>query len=188
VDRVDEAYFGAVIRPLLDDPRVEFIGEIGEDRKQAFLGNARALLFSIDWPEPFGLVLIEAMACGTPVIAWRRGAVPEIVEEGLTGFVVDSVDEAVAAVDAVGSLPRHAARRRFEERFTARRMAEDYLRVYEAVAQPRAPTLPARTRNIAANLNKLSSPPQKRGPRVTARILAALGSRLRGNDRKLAEP
>jgi glycosyltransferase involved in cell wall biosynthesis len=137
VDRVDEAYFQNEIRPLLAGPGVEFIGEIGEDEKAEFLGRARALLFPIDWPEPFGLVLIEAMACGTPVVAWRRGAVPEVVDEGLTGFIVDDVDAAVAAVLRVGSLPRAAVRRRFEERFTALRMARDYLAVYERLVRPR---------------------------------------------------
>jgi glycosyltransferase involved in cell wall biosynthesis len=135
VDRVDEAYFETAIRPLLDGPHVEFIGEIDEDEKQEFLAGARALLFPIDWPEPFGLVLIEAMACGTPIIAWRKGAVPEVVEHGLTGLIVDNVEEAVAAVEEIGSLNRRAVRRRFEQRFTAERMARDYLGVYDMVAR-----------------------------------------------------
>jgi glycosyltransferase involved in cell wall biosynthesis len=143
VDRVDQAYFETVIRPLLAAPQVEFIGEIGEERKQAFLGQARALLFPIDWPEPFGLAQIEAMACGTPVIAWRRGAAPEVVEHGLTGFLVDGIDAAVAAVERVGSLTRRAVRRRFEQRFTAERMARDYLAVYDRLVRPRPLTLHA---------------------------------------------
>ena len=135
VDKVDQDYFDAVIRPMLDDPRVEFIGEIEEDQKQAFLGNARAVLFPIDWPEPFGLVMIEAMACGTPVIAWPCGSVPEIIDHGLTGFIVNSIDQAVTAVDDVGSLDRKLVRRRFEARFTAERMALEYVKVYESLAK-----------------------------------------------------
>jgi glycosyltransferase involved in cell wall biosynthesis len=140
MDRFDQAYFDETIRPLLAHPGIEFIGEIGEQQKQAFLGGARALLFPIDWPEPFGLVMIEAMACGTPVIAWRQGSVPEIVDHGVTGFVVDDIDEAVAAVERIGTLDRLAVRRRFEQRFTAERMARDYVRIYESLAAPsRAP-------------------------------------------------
>ncbi|MFQ6018028.1 MAG: glycosyltransferase family 4 protein [Kiloniellaceae bacterium] len=143
VDNVDQAYFDEVIRPLLNDPRVEFIGEIGEDQKQGFLGGARAVLFPIDWPEPFGLVMIEAMACGTPVIAWRRGAVPEVIDHGLSGYIVDSVDQAVAAVERLGSLDRRAVRRRFEMRFAVERMARDYTRLYESLAKPEPRTLHA---------------------------------------------
>ena len=134
VDRVDQTYFEEVIRPLLRDPRIDYVGEINGRQKQAFLAEARALLFPIDWPEPFGLVQIEAMACGTPVIAWRRGSVPEVVEHGVTGFTVDSIDEAVAAVEKVGSLSRKAVRHRFEERFSVERTARDYVRVYESLA------------------------------------------------------
>lgn len=134
VDRVDQEYFDQMIRPLLANPRVEFVGEIGESEKQEFLGGAVALLFPVDWPEPFGLVMIEAMACGTPVIAWRRGSVPEVVEEGVTGFIVDTVDEAVAAVARIGSLDRRLVRRRFETRFTAARMARDYTKLYRFLA------------------------------------------------------
>ena len=118
------------IKPLLDDPLIEFIGEIGDGEKSAFLGNAVALLFPIDWPEPFGLVLIEAMACGTPVIAWRCGSVAEIVEDGKTGFIVDSEDEAVRAVGQLDKLDRRVVRRVFQERFTADVMARNYLRLY----------------------------------------------------------
>jgi glycosyltransferase involved in cell wall biosynthesis len=110
---------------------VELIGEIGEDEKEEFLGNALALLFPIDWPEPFGLVTIEAMACGTPVIAYRQGAVPEIIEEGKTGFIVDNQEDAVAAVDRLPSIDRVSCRREFERRFTANRMTADYIRIYE---------------------------------------------------------
>jgi glycosyltransferase involved in cell wall biosynthesis len=118
VDKVDQVYFEDVIRPLLGDPRIEYIGEINDSEKQAFLGGAMALLFPIDWPEPFGLVQIEAMACGTPVIAWRRGSVPEIIRHGETGFLVDGMDEAIAAVDEVRSLSREGVRRGFEKRFS----------------------------------------------------------------------
>jgi glycosyltransferase involved in cell wall biosynthesis len=133
VDAVDRAYFETAIVPLLRDPLLEFVGEIGEADKGAFLGDALALLFPIDWPEPFGLVLIEAMANGTPVIAFDRGSVPEIVEDGLTGFIVGSIDEAAAAVPLARQLDRGAIRRRFEQRFTAERMAHDYLSIYDRV-------------------------------------------------------
>jgi glycosyltransferase involved in cell wall biosynthesis len=133
VDPIDRAYFESKIEPLLRDPMIEFLGEIGESDKGPFLGDALALLFPIDWPEPFGLVLIEAMANGTPVIAFERGSVPEIIEHGLTGFIVDCVDEAVAAIGPAARLDRSAIRRRFEERFTAERMARDYLSLYEKV-------------------------------------------------------
>ncbi len=131
VDAADQTYFDEHIAHRIQSPGVAYIGEIGEQQKQEFLGRARALLFPIDWPEPFGLVMIEAMACGTPVIAWDRGSVTEIIEDGLTGFIVSSVEEAVAALKRVDGLDRLAIRRRFEERFTAERMMKDYLRVYE---------------------------------------------------------
>jgi len=126
----DAAYHARVIAPLLHGNGVDFIGEIDDAEKPAFLSGARALLVPIDWPEPFGLVMIEAMACGCPIIAFRRGSVPEVIEDGLTGFIVDDVAGAVAAVGRLGELDRTAIRRRFEERWTARRMAEDYLRLY----------------------------------------------------------
>ncbi|GIX28152.1 MAG: glycosyl transferase [Burkholderiales bacterium] len=134
VDKVDETYFQERIKPLLADPQVEFIGEIDEAQKSEFLGNALGLLFPIDWPEPFGLVMIEAMSCGTPVIAWRCGSVPEVVEPGVTGFIVESIEAAVDAVRRVYMLDRTVVRRRFEERFSAERMAHDYLSVYRALA------------------------------------------------------
>jgi len=138
VDRADERYFREQVEPLLDHPLVEYVGEIGDAEKQAALGDALALLFPIDWPEPFGLVLIEAMANGTPVIAFGRGSVPEIIEDGLTGFIVDSLDAAVAAVPLAKQLDRVAIRRRFEQRFTSERMARDYLRIYDQVLSARA--------------------------------------------------
>jgi glycosyltransferase involved in cell wall biosynthesis len=133
VDRVDESYFAQHIEPLLAQPHVEFIGEIGEDEKPAFLGEAAALLFPIAWREPFGLAMIEAMACGTPVIAFRDGSVPEVIEDGVTGFIVDDEATAVAATKRLRSLDRAQIRCVFEERFTARRMAEDYLKIYRAL-------------------------------------------------------
>lgn len=137
VDPVDREYFVETIEPLLDHPLIEFIGEIDEDEKRGFLGNALALLFPIDWPEPFGLVMIEAMSAGTPVIAWRNGSVPEIIADGVSGVIVDSVKEAVASVGRVRSLSRAAVRRGFEARFTAARMAQDYVAAYERLlAEP----------------------------------------------------
>ena len=131
IDRVDEAYFRSEIAPLLKLPGVEYIGEINERQKTQFLGDARALLFPIDWPEPFGLSMIEAMACGTPVLAFRKGAVSEVIDEGVTGYVVDNMDEAMSAIGKVLALDRGRVRRRFEERFTAARMAAEYVTVYE---------------------------------------------------------
>lgn len=130
VDKVDTEYFAERIKPMLCHPLVEYIGEIGDREKPEFLGGANALLFPIDWPEPFGLAMIEAMACGTPVIAFRRGSVPEIIEDGATGFIVDSVEQAVSAVRRLGSLRRTACRRAFERRFTVCRMAMDYVAEY----------------------------------------------------------
>jgi len=135
VDRVDEDYFQDAIRPLLDDGQVEFIGEITEDQKPAFLSGAHALLLPIDWPEPFGLVMIEAMACGTPVIAFNRGSVPEVLTDGLTGFIVEDAAGAIAAVDKLGDLSRGTVRATFEANFTARRMAADYVSVYRSLSR-----------------------------------------------------
>jgi glycosyltransferase involved in cell wall biosynthesis len=141
VDRVDRDYFEQEIRPLLASAQVEFIGEIGDDEKSEFLSGAMALLSPIQWPEPFGLVQIEAMACGTPAIAFNRGAIPEVIEDGVTGFIVEDEMSAIGAVYRLDELSRDAIRKRFEERFTARRMAQDYLAVYRslmpAVARPR---------------------------------------------------
>jgi len=132
VDPADRKYFEQEVRPVLaQSPHVEFIGEINDARKPDFLGKAKALLFPISWPEPFGLVMIEAMACGTPVIAFNSGSVPEVMEDGLTGFVVNDIDGAVAAVNKLGRLFRPTIRSRFEERFSARAMARDYLRAYK---------------------------------------------------------
>jgi glycosyltransferase involved in cell wall biosynthesis len=135
VDSADRIYFAAHIKPLLEHPLIEFIGEIGDEEKSDFLGNARALLFPIRWPEPFGLVMIESMACGTPVVAFRRGAVPEVIQNGVSGFIVDSEDEAVAALSRLNRLDRSAVRAAFEERFSAEHMANAYVRVYAAMLQ-----------------------------------------------------
>lgn len=135
VDKVDREYFETEIKPLLDRPGVEFIGEVGGVDKCDFLGNAYALLFPIDWPEPFGLVMIEAMASGTPVIARRRGSVPEVITHGETGYIIDDVEEGVRAVEAVGELDRRACRAGFERRFTAPRMAADYVQIFERLTQ-----------------------------------------------------
>jgi glycosyltransferase involved in cell wall biosynthesis len=134
VDKVDRAYFRDEIEPLLDGPGVEYIGEINEREKQEFLGQAAALLFPVNWPEPFGLVMIEAMACGTPVLAFRCGSVPEVIDD-VTGRIVTSEDEALAALGEVLSLDRRAVRRRFDERFTASRMAKDYAKIYRMLSR-----------------------------------------------------
>ncbi|HEX6332637.1 MAG TPA: glycosyltransferase family 4 protein [Flavisolibacter sp.] len=138
IDRVDEDYFSHTVAPLLDHPLVDFIGEITDEQKNEFLGNALALLFPIAWPEPFGLVMIESIACGTPVIAFRRGSVPEIISHGKSGYVVDSVEQAVQAVHWTQRLDRDGVRRCFNERFTSDRMARQYIQVYEELRQDAA--------------------------------------------------
>jgi glycosyltransferase involved in cell wall biosynthesis len=130
VDQVDRQYFAELIEPMLAAPHVEFIGEIDDEQKAEFLGGAAALLFPIAWREPFGLAMIEAMACGTPVIAFRQGSVPEIIDDGITGFIVDNEEQAVGAAKRVHQLDRVRIRRVFEECFTARRMAENYVSIY----------------------------------------------------------
>jgi len=137
VDAADRKYFHESIEPLLTQPHVEFVGEIGEREKRDFLGQASVLLFPIDWPEPFGLVMIEAMSCGTPCVAWCAGSVPEIINEGVNGFIVDSIDGAVAAVHRARSLDRHAIRAEFQQRFSVERMTRDYLTIYRRVAESR---------------------------------------------------
>jgi glycosyltransferase involved in cell wall biosynthesis len=153
IDRSAGDYYRDQIVPLLDHPLVEYIGEIGEHEKDAFLGGARALLFPIDWPEPFGLVMIEAMACGTPVIATRCGAAPELVDDGLTGFCVDGLDALVEAAARVHTIDRRRCRATFEQRFSASRMARDYLRTY-------------------ANLPERGTPPTRRFPQQGADVAA----------------
>jgi glycosyltransferase involved in cell wall biosynthesis len=133
VDPADQVYFEREIKRLLDDPLIEYLGEIGEGDKSAFLGGAIALLFPIDWPEPFGLVMIESLACGTPVVAIRGGSVPEVIEHGVTGFICSDVAEAIDATKRIHTLDRRTCRRAFERRFTARRMAEEYSRLYRRI-------------------------------------------------------
>ena len=141
VDRADQDYYDEVIRPLMDHPLVEYIGEIGDHEKPDFLSGALGLLLPINWPEPFGLVMIEAMACGAPVIAFNRGSVPEIINEGVTGFVVEDELSASAIIDRLMQMDRTAIRKRFEERFTARRMALDYLAAYQELMDAAAPRM-----------------------------------------------
>lgn len=137
VDNADKEYYDTEIKPLIrDNPNVEFIGEINDQQKPAFLSGAQALIFPIDWPEPFGLVMIESMACGTPVIAFNCGSVPEVIDHGVTGFIVNDIDGAVAAVDKLHTLDRATVRATFDRKWTSRRMAEDYVDVYTRLAQP----------------------------------------------------
>ena len=138
VDAADRDYHTKVIKPLLDETCIDFVGEINEEQKQEFLGNAYALLFPIDWPEPFGLVAIEAMACGTPVIAYRNGSVPELIEEGVTGFIVNNIEQAAVALCEVANIDRRRCRASFEERFSATRMARDYIVLYEHLINGRS--------------------------------------------------
>jgi glycosyltransferase involved in cell wall biosynthesis len=161
VDKADDDYYNSKVKPLLNNPLIEFIGEISENEKGAFLGDATALLFPIDWPEPFGLALIETMACGTPVIAFGRGSVPEVIDHGVTGLIVDNVDEAVAAVPLARALDRTTIRRRFEERFSVERMARDYLALYgevlrHGVASAAAPRRRVGRRTLAESTNDAS--------------------------------
>jgi glycosyltransferase involved in cell wall biosynthesis len=151
IDHVDEGYFGRVIKPLMDHPLVEFVGEISEVDKPAFVGGAKALLFPIDWPEPFGLVMIEAMSAGTPVIAWANGSVPEVIRHGVSGYIVDSIDEAVEMVRSIDRLDRRKVRAEFESRFTVSTMAERYEKAYAALRL-------ASTVNGRANIS--TSPPE----------------------------
>jgi glycosyltransferase involved in cell wall biosynthesis len=163
VPRDQRSYFKEHLEPLIDGKNIQLVGEVDDKRKQGFLDGAAALLFPIDWPEPFGLVMIEAMACGTPVIAFRAGSVPEVIDDGVTGFIVDSEEEAVRAISLVGKLKRREIRKTFERRFTAQRMAEDYVQLYRRLTsklvlaeKPIAPI------DIDAGLN---------GPRVTSQVL-----------------
>ena len=151
VDKVDTEYFRKEIEPMLASADVEFVGEINERQKARFLGDARALLFPIDWPEPFGLVMIEAMACGTPVLAFKRGSVPEVIDNGVTGYIVEDEDEAVRKMGALLAIDRAGVRRRFEARFTAERMAKDYVKVYKNLLAEADPL--QRTRPMLVNGN-----------------------------------
>ena len=142
VDAIDKKYFGTYLKPLVNGPGVEFLGEVGFPEKNELLGRAEALLFPITWPEPFGIVMIEAMACGTPVIAYPAGSVPEVVEDGITGFIVPNADAAVKAIQKLESFDRAACRRRFEERFTASHMSSQYLRLYETLLRSQGEPVP----------------------------------------------
>jgi glycosyltransferase involved in cell wall biosynthesis len=146
VDPVDREYFETQIAPLLDHPLIEYVGEINDVEKCDLLGNAAAVLCTYDWPEPFGIVLIEALACGTPVFAYRRGSIPEIIDDGVTGFICDSMAEMVAKIDRLPLLHRRHCRDAFQSRFTVERMVQDYVAVYERMA-----TVPARTHALASN-------------------------------------
>jgi glycosyltransferase involved in cell wall biosynthesis len=138
IDRVDQEYFDSRIKPMLDNPNIEYVGEINEDQKSDFLGNAYAYLFPIDWPEPFGLTMIESMACGTPTIAFNCGSVPELITHGTSGFIVDNMEDAARAVILAGDLDRAACRQAFEMRFTGSRMAKDYVKLYESMLSIRS--------------------------------------------------
>ena len=151
IDPADEAYFEREIRPLLNHPLIEFVGEIGEDEKNEFIGQARAMLFPVDWPEPFGLVMIESFACGTPVIAYDSGSVGEVMEDGCTGYIVSNMREAVAAAERVGGIDRRRCREVFEQRFTAGRMARRYVEVYQALIDARPVRRPMVTRRTLTN-------------------------------------
>jgi glycosyltransferase involved in cell wall biosynthesis len=150
VDKADQHYFDEIIRPMLDWPGVEMIGEISERQKPAFLSGAVGLLMPIDWPEPFGLVMIEAMSCGTPVIAFNRGSVPEVIDDGLTGFIVEDEAAAIAAVGYLDRLDRATVRACFEQRFTARRMAEDYLATYSRLVADDRPVVRRRLQIVSS--------------------------------------
>lgn len=152
VDITDNHYMDTAIRPLLDHPLVEFIGEIGDEEKADLLGNAYALLFPIDWVEPFGIVMIEAMACGTPVIAFRSGSVPEIIDDQVTGFIVEGIDSSLEALDKIPHFNRQRCRNVFEQRFSARRMARDYLAIYQRLIETKGRTRPRPVARLHSNL------------------------------------
>jgi glycosyltransferase involved in cell wall biosynthesis len=156
VDKADAEFFREVVRPLLDHPLIEYIGEISEKEKNDFIGQALALLAPIDWPEPFGLVFIEAMACGTPVITRPRGSAPELIEEGVTGFIVDSIEEAVNAVRRIPDIDRQRCREVFERRFTSARMAQDYLEIYSRLMDD---SILSRTATDVMGVDRTPAPP-----------------------------
>jgi glycosyltransferase involved in cell wall biosynthesis len=181
VDEVDEAYFRECIQPLLNHQGVEFIGEINEQDKSKFLGEANGLLFPIDWPEPFGLVMIEAMACGTPVLAFNKGSVAEIVEPGITGFLVDSVEEANRKLDHLLSLDRRLVRKRFEERFSARRMARDYAKLYHQLLESSEKPVSIPTGHFGPSTDQtLSRAESWRMPEASASLVAVPIENLNG--------
>jgi glycosyltransferase involved in cell wall biosynthesis len=182
VPRGESRYFKERIEPLIDGASVEFIGEVGDNTKVNFLGKAAALLFPIDWPEPFGLVMIEAMACGTPVIAMRRGSVPEIIEDGVTGFVVDNEEQALAAIGRLGTIDRRRVRKEFERRFSAQRMANDYLQVYRMLARDSCIENGARV-----PIRQMVLPRQRRREGVSAQDVFAT-RKMPQSDRASSEP
>ena len=159
IDPVDKAYFDREIKHLLDKPHVEFVGEIGETEKAKFLGDAMLTLFPIDWPEPFGMVMIESLACGTPVIAYGGGSVPEVLDHGRTGFIVHSIEEAAIAIKEIDRIDRQVCRRTFLNRFTASRMADDYCALYASLIEGNEQTLPMKeeVRNLSVNRKSLSA-------------------------------
>ena len=172
VDRVDQAYWKNVVKPMINSsPNVEFVGEIGDRDKGDFLGNADALLFPIDWPEPFELVMIEAMACGTPVIAFRRGSAPEVIDDGVSGFLVDDVPQATAAVRRVSELDRTHARAAFERRFDIERTAREYVQIYRGLVRAEETRRDGKRNGVARSL----IPPDQRGYRP---ILAEFGAEV----------
>jgi glycosyltransferase involved in cell wall biosynthesis len=180
VDRADRSYFEKEIKPLLEQPLVEFLGEIGEAEKERFLGEAYALLFPNDWREPFGLAMIEALSCGTPVVAWRQGSVSEVLEDGVTGFIVEELEDAVAAVEKVAALSRRRCREGFEECFSARRMARDYLSLYRRLlGAPRRrvnPHSPKRRRGTSRATQAPRAPGSRGSPRARFRSTGATTS------------
>ncbi|MEM7551572.1 MAG: glycosyltransferase family 4 protein [Bacteroidota bacterium] len=151
IDKDDEHYYTSMIKQIMKQPHVEFIGEIGEDCKEEFLGKAKALLFPIDWPEPFGMVMIEAMACGTPVIAYKNGSVPEIIDKGETGFIVENIEEAVQALNNIDLIDRDRVRGIFENRFCSKVMAKNYMELYKRL-------IPNSTKSVLFRQNKISTP------------------------------
>jgi glycosyltransferase involved in cell wall biosynthesis len=171
VPRDQRSYFKEHLEPLIDGKNIQLVGEVDDRRKQGFLDGAAALLFPINWPEPFGLVMIEAMACGTPVIAFRAGSVPEVIDEGVTGFIVDSEEEAVKAVRLVGKLSRHKIRQAFERRFTARRMADDYVDIYRQLTDISALAV----KPIAPNAIRVEAPMDGNSLDQTLSLIPATG-------------
>ncbi|MGE8944112.1 glycosyltransferase family 4 protein [Leptospira interrogans] len=176
IDRVDREYFEEYIKPMLDQPGIEFIGEIDDIGKARFLGEASALLFPINWPEPFGLVMIEAMACGTPILAFENGSVPEVIDDGITGSIVTSTEEAPRALRKVLSLDRRKVRQRFDERFSSARMARDYVAIYEKILSKRrhpATTVPL---SVHATVTPLTTPVHALGVGGSAAMAAPTAS------------
>jgi glycosyltransferase involved in cell wall biosynthesis len=169
IDRVDADYWTDVVKPMVDaHPNVEFVGEINERQKPEFLGNASALLFPINWPEPFGLVMIEAIACGTPVIAFPKGSAPEVIDHGVSGYLVENVDQAVAAVSQIHAFDRAGARAAFDRRFTIERVTRDYLSIYRSLIEARTPA-PGRWRSTLAVAPSLHAPRGTRAPILNGR-------------------